>query len=558
MSSPVVPPPVHFKAPSPEKTLRKLFLTVFLRGQSSRGLTKDTVPKSLASKLWLMLLIYAGMGGTALFMITQQVLLLSIYLHSLTFLALGMLIGSSAGEALFNKEEGDILMHRPVTSQMLLRAKASVLIQVSLYMAGALNIVGTFVGLASRDGGWLFPFAHVLSTVESTLFSVGAIILMYQLCLRWLGRERVEGIMTTMQVLMIVSITVGSQILPRAIGLRHGMPSVNLDAWWLKILPPTWFASLDDAIGGSRSQSSWLLAGWGIIATGLILWLGFGKLASAYESGMQTLNEAAPIRTKQRGQFRVVKVLSESIPLRWFLRSSVSKASFQLVSAYLFRDRDTKLRLYPGIAPMMVMPVMMLVTNHGIGGSASGRPDPSGFTSGFSNFFLALSGVYLCLIPLSALNLLKFSQQWRAADVFIAAPLVGPAQILQGARVAVVSFLALPMLLGLAIFAAVTQGFSSLWVILPGVIALPVYALIPGIIGNATPLSNPLEEAKSMNNMPIMMVSMLGAFGVAGAATAAAAVGFLPLFLIAEVVVSGVLCFVLNSIVAKSTWRVYD
>ena len=52
---------------SPARTLRRLFLTLFLRGRSSRGLQKDAAPKSVGSKLGLTLAFYALFGLFALF-----------------------------------------------------------------------------------------------------------------------------------------------------------------------------------------------------------------------------------------------------------------------------------------------------------------------------------------------------------------------------------------------------------------------------------------------------------------------------------------------------------
>ena len=50
----------------------------------------------------------------------QPVFGLSLYLHAMTLVFLGMFVASSAGEVLFNKEEGDILLHRPITARALL------------------------------------------------------------------------------------------------------------------------------------------------------------------------------------------------------------------------------------------------------------------------------------------------------------------------------------------------------------------------------------------------------------------------------------------------------
>src|SRR5260370_220664 len=102
------------------------------------------------------------MGLLALFFRGQTVFTLSLYLHAMTVVFLGMFMGASAGEVLFNKEEGDILLHRPITPRALLWAKIGVLIEVSLWLAGAFNLAGLFVGVSVSSRGWIFPLAHVL------------------------------------------------------------------------------------------------------------------------------------------------------------------------------------------------------------------------------------------------------------------------------------------------------------------------------------------------------------------------------------------------------------
>ena len=121
--SPVIPPPVLPEPmPTPEKTLRRLFLTLFLRGRGARGLNRQGAPKSIGEKLALTLVLYALFGCMALFFLRQPVFALAIYLHAMTFVFLGMFVAASAGEILFNKEEADILLHRPVSPQAMLWA----------------------------------------------------------------------------------------------------------------------------------------------------------------------------------------------------------------------------------------------------------------------------------------------------------------------------------------------------------------------------------------------------------------------------------------------------
>src|SRR5436190_6400660 len=163
--------------PSEAKILRRLYLTLFLRGRSARGLQKGEAPKSVASKLALTLLIYTLMGMMALMFLGKSVFALSIYLHGMTLAFVGLFAAGSAGEILFNKEEAEILLHRPIRLEALLWAKIRVLILVSFWLSGAFNLGGMLAGLGASDGGYRYPFAHALSTAVEALFCISAVVL---------------------------------------------------------------------------------------------------------------------------------------------------------------------------------------------------------------------------------------------------------------------------------------------------------------------------------------------------------------------------------------------
>ena len=79
-------------APSTARTLRRLFLTLFLRGRSSRGLSKQSAPASIARKLWLSLVSYTLFGAVALAWMSQGVLVVTIFAHAMTFVLVGMFV----------------------------------------------------------------------------------------------------------------------------------------------------------------------------------------------------------------------------------------------------------------------------------------------------------------------------------------------------------------------------------------------------------------------------------------------------------------------------------
>src|ERR1035437_7341199 len=209
------------KAVSPERALRRLFLMLFLRGRGARGLKKAGAPTSVGRKLATVLAFYTLFGLMAFSFAGQPVFALATYLHAMTFILLGLLVATSAGEMLFNREEADILLHRPIAPRALLWAKIGVLVQVSLWLAGALNLAGFFVGATLKDGGWSFVAVHALSTALEALFCTATVVMVYQLCLRWFGRERLDALMTTTPVFVFLPPAVRGQIVARPVVRHH-------------------------------------------------------------------------------------------------------------------------------------------------------------------------------------------------------------------------------------------------------------------------------------------------------------------------------------------------
>ena len=483
-------------------------------------------------------------GLLALAFRSQPVFVLSVYLHGMTFMFLGMFIASSAGEILFNKEEADILLHRPVEPKSLLWAKVRVLVEVSLWLACAFNFAGFFIGIGAPDGGWLFPLAHVISTTMQAMFCTGCVVMVYQLCLRWFGRERLDGLMTTAQVLVSLGAVLSGQILPQMV-TRIQLGSVNRTPWWIGLLPPAWFAGFDDALVGSGAMGSWLLSATGLVATVSVLWLSFGILARDYEVGLQSLNETVSSSKKNRSRRRWIDALVQLPPFRWWLRDPVARASFVLTGAYLLRDRDVKLRVYPAIAPILVMPIFMVLhpANHGSGGN---------------EFGIAFAGAYAGMVPLFGLGLLQYSQQWRAADIFRTAPIAGPGSICHGARRAVLCFLAIPAALAFGILAWFSQGEAvQLLLLVPGLIAMPVYALLPSL-GGAVPLAQPTDEAKSASRGLSMVGIIVVSTMIAGIASVTWTEGFFWYFVAIELPVAICLYAAMHFKLNRQPWAPMD
>jgi hypothetical protein len=368
----------------------------------------------------------------------------------------------------------------------------------------------------------------------------------YQMVLRRFGRERLDSMMTTVQVLLGIGAVAGTQLLPRLMGSADEIPTINVNIWWAFFIPPVWFAAIDDALAGSGSATSWLLALGGLMATACVMWLAFVRLAHSYEGGLQMLAEERETRPRAARR-RWIEALVALPPLSWWLRDSVSRATFLLVGAYLVRDRETRLRVYPGLAPMLVLPFVSFVGALGSDG-ADARAGAA-----------LLSTTYLATIPVLCSGLLQQSQQWQAADIFRAAPIGEPGRIFHGTRRAILAILVFPALALLALLVlAVGAEAADLVLFLPGVISLPVWAVYVQTRGEKLPFSRPPDAGFGAGYGSKLLATLFLSVLLSVASYVAFSVGFLWFFIAGELAVALPLYVMLRRKVDRAGWGAED
>lgn len=490
--------------PSPEQTLRRIFWKLLFRGRAAQQMQAHKMKKQMSMGVTLFFYaIFGVLPAITAFMV--DTFTFASFLHAFTFMFASLTLASSAGTMLFMKEEAEILLHRPVTPQQLLRAKTSVLVAFALILAFALNFAGLITGLWSKGATWRFIPAHLVSTLLLMAFSAACIVLVYNVCLKWFGREKLDNLLTTLQTLLTVAMMLSGQIMPRFLRTET-MQHLHLAEGWALALPPVWFGALDALLSGAVPwATAWLPASLALGATGLTVWLAFNKLGSAYGEGLMALNEtdgSAGSESKEQRR-RLLPALVKLPLLRWWLRDPVERQSFLLTSAYMARDREIKLKLYPGLAPMLIMPVAMLFSMSGL------KHD------GFTTWVQAFAACYLAIVPLQAMMLLNRSEHWRAAAFFHAAPLPHWAPLFHGARKAVLAWLTYPILLVQALaLCAFQQSLMPLVMALPALIFLPAFSLAPGLVRAWLPLSLPAEEQRDTGTgclfMAIVMALSMG------------------------------------------------
>ncbi|MBX7206895.1 MAG: hypothetical protein K1X78_01175 [Verrucomicrobiaceae bacterium] len=530
--------------PSPEAVLRRLFWKLLFRGRAVQQAGAQRTRRQMG--LAFTLFIYAVFGAMpAILAVRANCFALAVVLHGFTFMFASLTLASSAGTMLFMKEEAEILLHRPVTPRELLRAKCAVLAGFSLLLAFALNIGGFVAGPFCKGATWRFVPVHLLSTVLLMVFSAASIVLVYNACLKWFGRERFDNLLTFMQTILSVAMMVSGQIVPRLIGF-DAVTQIDHVGGWMLALPPVWFGALDGWLAADLPGAAdlWLPALIGVGVTAIVSWLAFERLASAYGEGLMSLNESTgAIRESTRPRGRVIAWLVQVPPLSWWLRDAVERQSFILTTAYCLRDREIKLRLYPGLAPMLFMPVVMSVSG------ATGGGETAAMIQGFVTCFLAI-------VPLQAMMMLRCSEHWRASEFFHAAPVPHWMPFFDGARKATLAFLAFPLVvLVTSLLCAIARSLTPLILAVPSLVLLPAFSQVTGVVEPWLPLSKPSDEMKNSAAGCMMMAGvMMAAAVVGGLASASWRFGWFPLYLAVEIAAATGASFVMRRIMSETRW----
>jgi hypothetical protein len=315
----------------------------------------------------------------------------------------------------------------------------------------------------------------------------------------------------------------GYQIVPRLVQRFEGL-TFRPYTRYLLALPPAWFAGIDSLVAGDLPFGEGLpFVIFALAATAALAYLAIGRLAPSYGEGLTRLSESktrAPKKVRARKRSTSIR----NPILRWWLRDPIERWSFRLAAVYMRRDRDIKLRLYPSLSFFLVFPLIGLLDRK---------------RSGFSALVPLMTVWMLGTMPMSALETLRMSSHFAAAEIFAIAPLASAAPVFHGVRKATIYYLLVPALCiaGILIVYLAAGGPESLFLALPGLIAIPTISLMPGLVDEYLPLSRPAARGEqSSRNMGLMLITMVVMLFVVVSAYLAWAAGVLWILIAVELV----------------------
>jgi ABC-2 type transport system permease protein len=462
--------------------------------------------------------IYSFLGLTtgSLILLRVDALLFSVIVLSLTLFIVALALSAESGNVILNESESDILGHLPIGSKTLFIAKLMNLLAFTLALAAAANLFPTFLGVWAGGSNVFFIPGHILSAAMVSLFATAIIVVSYGILMRLVSKDRFDNIVAYSQAVLTMMFMLGPQLIPRLMDRNHLKLVAGFQRYFL-LYPPAWFSGVTMLFVGRVDLNTLALTGIGItslLVLGAIalkkVAVGYsglaGKLASA--SGSVSKDSAIAGVSKSRELSRGGNPTIEAIKAR-LLRGPVERAVFDLVSIYLKRNREIKVRLYPSLAYFIIYPLLAIF--------GQGLLDPFS-KSGFPVFPL-VGAEMVCFVALTAVEGLLFSEDYQAAYIFEVAPLLALRQVYAGFRKAILVYVTGPGYLALFVLYSIfwRNPLDAFLILLPWMMVAPGVLAAPFLLGRRIPLSRKYQKGQqSSRNLGVFLFTLIGLSSMLG------------------------------------------
>ncbi|MGE6486726.1 hypothetical protein [Paenisporosarcina sp. NPDC076898] len=329
-----------------------------------------------------------------------------------------------------------MLNTRPIDNRTIQAAKT---IHVLIYMVsitGAFVAVPVAVSLFSQ--GPLFALLFVGTLIFVGLFVVVATALLYLLVLKFFDGERLKDIINYVQIIMSIGIFLGYQLVGRSLEFTEAGFEYQFD-WWHLFIPAFWFGAPFELLLHEDSSIPLLALSILALLVPVISLMMYVKMMPSFERNLQKLLTHS---SRKKKKWRGFGELWSKI----LCRTKEERAIFRFAGLMMEKDREFKLKVYPGLALSLFIPYLFVVNEIRF----------SSMEEVFSgNAYLS---IYFCnfMIP-PVIQMLQYSGDYKASWIFGTAPIQQTASIYSGTLKSFIVKLYLP------IFLAVSIGFTWLF-----------------------------------------------------------------------------------------------
>ena len=450
------------------------------------------------------MVIYGILGlffSYIIYVIPSFVISMTIY-HSYLIVMVCLTLVSDFSSVLLDTSDNTIILPRPVSSKTLLAARVTHIIIYLTQITLALSL-GALVA-AFIKFGWLIGLLLIVTTVLSLLFALILTNGLYLILMRFTSEEKLKNIINYFQIAMTFLMMGAYQILPRLMSKNFLEDSSFVLTWWAALVPPMWMAGLLDIFYSSTVDSVHVVCalfaiGFSVVAAFLMSKF-FSSTFSEKLADLGTTNVAAEPKQNRNGFLLGLRNI--------ITKQGIERASFDLVSAALARDRKLKLKIYPSIGSIVILAVVVVFN-----GKESFQVTLNNLSNLSAHIFLIYS---VFLVIQTIMTQVCISDYFKAGWVFNAAPINEPGLVLLGSWKAVLASFFVPIYGVITVFVVLIWKTNGVDDLIFGLVANIFVTLITIIVSSKHfPLSlEPNAKNQAGNFVKVILIMMIiGAIG---------------------------------------------
>ena len=439
---------------------------------------KDSERTSLLKGYFLHLLFGVLMGLFIYFI--QDEMIRMIYFAGAFFFMTTMYLISDFSFVLLDTKDKNILMTKPIDSKVVSLSKVlHILIymfRLNLFIAGP-----SLIAIVKLNGIATIPiFIIEILLMDLFIFLITAFI--YILVLRFFDGELLRNIINLIQILLTVLVTVGYQIAVRMIDFTELQNLTYNFEFHNYFNPILWFGAPFEILFNDGKETYLYIFTILLIVVPLICFVIYIKLSKKMESLLLKLEGEG----KERPSKHIIELLMGKI----LNRNDKIRQSFHFANAIMRSDRSLKLKIYPGLATGILLPVLMIF-NMGVRGQDFEA-------SGYEYLFLYFN---LLVIP-TILELTMYSSAWKGSYVYIISGFKNLKELYKGLLQAVAVRLFLPlMILNTVIYIMLFKEKFIIDIIVLILACIAVLPFIGKICFTELPFSLPIDESIQNRNL---------------------------------------------------------
>ena len=230
----------------------------------------------------------------------------------------------------------------------------------NIHIAYYIGIIGFSMILPSVIMAFIFHgvlYGLLLAAICTviTVFCLRLAGLIYYVLLKTFSGERLKDILSGFQVFITIAMILAYQIVPRIIDIAEFSKAELSFSPFYFILPSAWVAAIFELFFGvSSAWYYYVLTGVAVLAVVLMEIIYHKKIMPEFEGELEKLTETAK-ESKTLSSFSrlMCKILS---------KDEQENAFMKLVLIQISRNRDIKLKLYPQLANVFILPIIMLLS----------------------------------------------------------------------------------------------------------------------------------------------------------------------------------------------------